>query len=314
MRRFKGGCLVDDTPILLHTLGTSRSNQDLFEENYTGPIVSWDRERGTVMSHVLSVKRMPIGTPLVRVITHQRGYALDGSRLGPLTEQVRYGHRILVCADDLPIWTERGWIPARKLQAGVVVKHETAAPKDHSYMNRYKHSVQGRRALADKGDIRRFGKPYRPPTYVNRGGNGTGPSRHESLLLERLGDGWVSQFVVLTVGRKNGLPNHYKIGVADPEAMIAVEVDGSSHAHRKEQDERKDAFLQSLGWKVVRLTNREVLSLTDELLDNRLSQCPVDAEVVLVESWKNRTHAHLYDLEVNETHCYFAHWLLVHGC
>jgi Protein of unknown function (DUF559) len=232
----------------------------------------------------------------------------------PLTEQVRYGHRILVCTEDYPIWTEPGWTPAGLLKAGDVVKHETAALKNSTYQNRYKHSVEGRQALSDKGDISRFGEPYRPPTYVNRGGNGTGLSKHESLLLERLGDGWVPQYVVPTGGRKNGLPTHHKIDVADPEAMIAVEIDGASHAHRKEQDERKDAFLYSLGWRVVRLTNREVLSLTDELLDERLSQCPVDAEVMLVEPWTNRTHAHLYDLEVGEMRCYFAHGLLVRSC
>jgi very-short-patch-repair endonuclease len=100
-------------------------------------------------------------------------------------------------------------------------------------------------------------------------------------LLERLGDGWVSQWVVITGGAKNGLPNHYKIDLANPQAMIAIEVDGKSHDHRKEQDARKDAFLRDKGWNVVRFTNQEVRSLTDELLEERRSQCPVDAEVML---------------------------------
>jgi hypothetical protein len=176
MRQLEGECLVGDTPILLNTDGTSLSIQNLFDENYTGPIVSWAPDRGSIMGRVVRVKRTSVGQNLVRVISHQRGYARDGSRLGAVTERVRYGHRSLVCTEGYPVWTERGWIPAIELEQGDVVKHETAAPKDRRYMSRYKHSVEGRLALSDKGDIRHIKNPYHPPTFVNRGGK-----RHGSI-------------------------------------------------------------------------------------------------------------------------------------
>jgi hypothetical protein len=67
MRQIDGACLVGDTPILLNTDGTSLSIQDLFDENYTGPIVSWDPDRGSIMGRVVRVKRTTVGQPLVRV-------------------------------------------------------------------------------------------------------------------------------------------------------------------------------------------------------------------------------------------------------
>ena len=99
---------------------------------------------------------------------------------------------------------------------------------------------------------------HRPPI---RGGNGTGPSPMEKRLLDALPSGWVSNLAVPTKQpRASGYPGHYKIDVAHPESKIAVEVDGMSHGLRirQEQDAKKQAFLESLGWCVLRFTNAEV--------------------------------------------------------
>jgi very-short-patch-repair endonuclease len=60
----------------------------------------------------------------------------------------------------------------------------------------------------------------------------------------------------------------YKIDIAIPSKMIAIEVDGMSHLalERKEQDRRKDLQLTEKGWKVVRLLNQFVLNATKEEL------------------------------------------------
>ena len=44
-------------------------------------------------------------------------------------------------------------------------------------------------------------------------------------------------------------------------AMIAIEIDGASHCAlaRQGQDRKKQALLESLGWIVLRFTNRQVL-------------------------------------------------------
>jgi hypothetical protein len=99
--------------------------------------------------------------------------------------------------------------------------------------------------------------PEGPPV---RGGNGRGPSVPQAMLADALG--WRMEFVVLTnEPRGSGYPSHYKIDIANPFAKIAIEVDGNSHSSlaRRAQDEKKDSFLVSRGWLVLRFSNREVM-------------------------------------------------------
>ena len=306
-------CFVPDTPILIGLNGEQRTIKELVEENYRGPIVTWSKQRGTHISRVTGVKRVPIGKPLIRLRTKQRGYSKDGVRLGPLTEEVRYGIRTVVCTIDHKIWTTRGWIKAGELKPGMVVKHETAAPIMRSYQSHYAHTAKGRKVLSDSADHKRFGG-YAPTEFRNRGGNGQGPTKHETLLLERLGSGWTCNGIIATGSGRP--PHHYKVDLINQELGTIIEVDGRSHesADRKRQDRKKDTWLKAHGWKVIRLTNKEVLTLTNDLLLNRIVHCPVDAEVVSVEVWENNKHAYVYDLSVEDTHCYFAHGLLVHNC
>jgi superfamily I DNA/RNA helicase len=65
----------------------------------------------------------------------------------------------------------------------------------------------------------------------------------------------------------------------------------------------------------VRFTNKEVRSLTNEEIHQRIyGACPIEAEVLSIEPYINTRHMYVYDLEVNETHSYFANGLLVHNC
>ena len=72
--------------------------------------------------------------------------------------------------------------------------------------------------------------------------------------------GFVGEYIQPT-GTREFYPTHYKIDLADRATMTAVEVDGSSHTalERKAQDRKKDSFLTSLGWKVLRLSNIQVM-------------------------------------------------------
>ena len=103
---------------------------------------------------------------------------------------------------------------------------------------------------------------HKPPV---RGGNGTGLARPQEILLDALSPkGWVAEYVVTTgVKREKGsLPTHYKIDLANPTKMVAIEVDGRSHntLARREADKRKDAFLLSKGWSVFRVRNETILN------------------------------------------------------
>lgn len=98
---------------------------------------------------------------------------------------------------------------------------------------------------------------------VVRGGNGQGPSEPQRLLAALLG--WPMEVVVRTGAKRgDGWPFHYKLDIANPAAMVAVEVDGGSHQSidRQSQDRRKEAFLVGRGWTVLRFSNRAVMADT----------------------------------------------------
>jgi hypothetical protein len=90
------------------------------------------------------------------------------------------------------------------------------------------------------------------------GGCGRGLTEPQRLLSEAMG--WPTEVVVPT-RLKPPFPRHYKIDVAEPSRMIAVEVDGPSHGSRKvqEADARKESFLAERGWRVFRFSNQEIM-------------------------------------------------------
>ncbi len=92
-----------------------------------------------------------------------------------------------------------------------------------------------------------------------RGGNGTGLSKAENALSKATG--LLPHVVPTNTKRGSGYPTHYKLDLADIERMIAIEIDGNSHSllSRKEQDIKKENFLKSIGWTVLRFTNAQVL-------------------------------------------------------
>lgn len=101
-----------------------------------------------------------------------------------------------------------------------------------------------------------------------RGGNGTGPTAAEKLLLDMFHPHAKNNYAV-TTGQKagSGYPTHYKVDVAFPEFKIAVEADGSSHrmAGRPEQDVKKTNCLTTLGWTVLRFTNQRIMEDTQNV-------------------------------------------------
>lgn len=85
------------------------------------------------------------------------------------------------------------------------------------------------------------------------GGNGRGPTKPQAMLANLLG--WPME-VPVTNGR-----SVYLIDIANQALKIAVEVDGNSHntAKQKRIDRHKEKRLASLGWCVLRFTNKQVM-------------------------------------------------------
>lgn len=109
------------------------------------------------------------------------------------------------------------------------------------------------------------------------GGNGTNTPLPVQALILALGEGWVLEHPVATGGRTKTRPTCYKIDIAHPLLMIAIEVDGEGHHSQnvKQADGRKDQWLTENGWRVMRFTNKQV---------NRDLKTCVDSIVALVAS------------------------------
>lgn len=322
-RRFKvvliDECFTGDTPILLDTSGQTRTIQDLVENKYSGMVASYDEATGqTVQRQVVGWHRLACKGGTVRVIVQRKGYGKDGMPLADLTSRVRYGRHIVECTPDHRFYVEGQWVAAKDLKPGTKVILESDAPRDDSYNARHKIGPQGRAALGqlmtEKNEAGTCGTNVHGGTITQRGGNGRGPTAHEQALVERLGAGWVTSHVVAT-GHKSPYPHHYKIDVAHPKRMLAIEVDGGSHQspERQAQDRKKEALLTEHGWRVLRIKNKELAQMSDELIHERLSPCPVEAVVVAVEPGAS-TDPFVYDITVDQTHCYYAHGVLVHNC
>jgi hypothetical protein len=100
-----------------------------------------------------------------------------------------------------------------------------------------------------------------------RGGNGKGMTLPQRMLSERLGDQFVPEYIQPTrMPRGSGYPAHFKIDLARLDIKLAVEIDGASHGalSRQEQDLRKTNFLTSIGWHVLRFSNRQVTERLEE--------------------------------------------------
>ena len=50
-----------------------------------------------------------------------------------------------------------------------------------------------------------------------------------------------------------------------PELKLAIEVDGDSHFEAREYDRKRQRYIESLGIRVLRFTNREVFERLDDL-------------------------------------------------
>lgn len=109
--------------------------------------------------------------------------------------------------------------------------------------------------------MRRKGKPNLPHGWDTRI-----PTKAERVLAKAIG--WKTNVIVNTghpvrgQGSKSGYPPCYNLDLADETSMTCIEVDGPSHRKlvSKARDAKKTAFLSGIGWKVFRVTNREVLT------------------------------------------------------
>ena len=298
-------CLPGPTPVLLAD-GTSRTIQDLVESRYAGDVLAYDTKtkqqracRVTGWQTVLNQK------PLVKIKV--RWTARKGTNRPT---------NFVICTVDHKVWANGRWIQAGQVTPGMVMQVETSAEKSQVG----KITARGRVSLAGearkKNDDGRMGGHTSPGFAGTRGGNGKGPTVPEQALMAELGEGWVYQHSIPTrKPRGRGYPTVYKVDLAKPGCKVAVEVDGSSHNGRRAFDVKKDKFLSSLGWTVIRVPNKRAVQNAREeaVAILGVTNCPVDAVVESVEP-VTIPNFHVYDLTVEGLHCFYANGVLVHNC
>lgn len=106
-----------------------------------------------------------------------------------------------------------------------------------------------------------------------RGGNGTGPTKAESVLLAMFPEAILNYPVKTGMKAGSGYPTCYKVDLGFVKIKLGVEADGASHQllGRKEQDEKKTNLLTALGWTVARFTNKRILEDTENVKQELLS-------------------------------------------
>lgn len=119
-----------------------------------------------------------------------------------------------------------------------------------------------RNPTAMPGVLEKISKAMQGRTFLARGGNGQ-LTEPQKLLAQHLG--LPMEFSILTAPVKGmfpSLPPVYKVDLADPSTLTAIEVDGNSHKTRKWKflDKRKTEILNALGWSVLRFWNEEVVN------------------------------------------------------
>jgi superfamily I DNA/RNA helicase len=316
-------CFIGDTPVMISESQTM-AIREMVESKYSGTVASF-RNNETVYSKVIGWHKIALAKSLVRIVARRVIRNSKGERLSPQTAYVRHGNRFVVCTSD-QLFLEANdqaplrWVEAGKLKVGDLLVQESHAPKDYKYNDKYKHGPAGLKRLSSemtkKNKAGTCGGATGAFKITKRGGNGTGLTSHQQALLDRLGKPWVAEHVIAVgKGRHSGYPTCYKVDLANPVDMVAIEIDGASHnlKSRQAQDKKKDEFLKSRGWAVIRLSNAESITLTHELIQEMAANSPVLCEVVSIEPF-TPTDPYVYDIDVESTHNFYANGVVVHNC
>lgn len=106
---------------------------------------------------------------------------------------------------------------------------------------------------------RQRGKPF--PS--KRGGNGSGMTKPQERLYHLLGPDWEAEACLWSEPRASTWPIML-VDLVNRKTRLVIEVDGPSHASAsvKTRDRRKEILLRERGWKLLRVTNSEALSIT----------------------------------------------------
>jgi very-short-patch-repair endonuclease len=155
----------------------------------------------------------------------------------------------------------------------------------HQNLTKYTQSEKGRKRKKEHNPMSRMEVREKVSTKLKeighkppkRGGNGTGMTKPQKILFEELKKHNVYTIPELPIKTHqkvgSGYPTCYKVDLGFEESKIGIEVDGHSHnlIERQKQDIKKDMFLESLGWKILRFKNEEILKDLNNVVQEIMS-------------------------------------------
>jgi hypothetical protein len=209
----------------------------------------------------------------------------------PKIVQIKTTNASILCTPEHPILTTKGWEKSAKIQSGdfihdvPILRGQNPAKlhtmpsllsEDHGRAESINRSRADEIAQSHERPESQ-GEDAANPHCTKSSTEGAGRERKaiaggaseiscDAQMANRVcGDCWP--------GPGSGWPTHYKIDIANPKEMVAIEVDGHSHdcLSRKEQDARKDMFLTSKGWKVLRFSNQQIQENVEDCVQTVMS-------------------------------------------
>lgn len=91
----------------------------------------------------------------------------------------------------------------------------------------------------------------------------------EALLWKHLRAGQLAGFKF----RRQHPINRFIADFCCEETKLVIEIDGDTHVGNEEYDIDRTKMIQSLGYRIIRFTNREVLRNIDNVLEYILNEC-----------------------------------------
>jgi len=135
-------------------------------------------------------------------------------------------------------------------------------------MDRYMNSLTPAQKEQRRANMSRILKEIGHKPSI-RGGNGTGPTAAEQLLLNAFPKAKNNYPIRTGMKAGSGYPTCYKVDLGFPGIRLAIEADGNSHKlmERREQDVKKTEFLTRIGWIVMRFTNKRIMEDTERVTE-----------------------------------------------
>jgi very-short-patch-repair endonuclease len=157
----------------------------------------------------------------------------------------------------------RAELSSVKMHAAMRLKWATDTEFAEKMAKASSERMKARNPTRDPAVIEKMRRSLAGRTFLSRGGNGQ-LTEPQKMLAAKL-RGSIMELAILTApvrGQFPSLPAHYKVDIALPRRMLAIEVDGNSHKQRKWKflDARKTEVLNALGWSVLRFSNEAVLT------------------------------------------------------